>query len=45
MDKNEEGIKNESKNLCRTLLEIVQTVPQDSLFRDDVFEAVCRKIQ
>ncbi|KAF2001131.1 hypothetical protein P154DRAFT_490438 [Amniculicola lignicola CBS 123094] len=45
MDKDEEGIKDESKILCRTLLESDQTVPQDSLFRDDLFEAICRKIQ
>lgn len=33
------------KDLCRTLLETDQTVPQDSLFRDDLFGKVCQKIQ
>jgi hypothetical protein len=45
MDEDEEGIKDESKSLCRTLLESEQTVPQDSLFRDDLFKAICQKIQ
>lgn len=31
--------------LCRTLLETEQTVPQDSLFRDDLFKKTCRNIQ
>lgn len=33
------------KDLCRTLLEKGQTVPQDSLFRDDLFAKVCQKVQ
>ena len=33
------------KDLCRTLLERPQAVPQDSLFRDDLFAKVCQKIQ
>ena len=45
MDEDERGIKDESKSVCRTLLESNQTVPQDSLFRDDLFKAVCRKIR
>ncbi|KUJ06351.1 uncharacterized protein LY89DRAFT_703031 [Mollisia scopiformis] len=45
MDKSDLGITDASKSLCRNLLEKKQTVPQDSLFRDDVFEKACRKIQ
>ena len=45
MDKSDLGITDASKNYCRTLLEKEQTVPQDSLFRDDVFDKACRKIQ
>ena len=33
------------KDLCRILLEKDQTVPQDSLFRDDLFAKVCQKVQ
>ncbi|MCJ1427758.1 hypothetical protein MMC29_005663, partial [Sticta canariensis] len=32
-------------DLCRTLLETDQTVPQDSLFRNDLFGKVCQKVQ
>jgi hypothetical protein len=45
MDKSDLGITDASKSFCRTLLEKVQTVPQDSLFGDDVFDKACRKIQ
>ncbi|KAL8722333.1 MAG: hypothetical protein Q9225_001181 [Loekoesia sp. 1 TL-2023] len=34
-----------SKRLCRNLLEKKQTVPRDSLFRDDLFKKTFRKIQ
>ena len=33
------------RDLCRTLLETEQMVPQDSLFRDDLFKKTFRKIQ
>ncbi|OBT69336.1 hypothetical protein VE03_01031 [Pseudogymnoascus sp. 23342-1-I1] len=45
MGKSELGIADVSKSLCRTLLEKEQTVPQESLFRDDLFENFCEKIQ
>ena len=45
MDKSDLGITDASKSLCRRLLESVQDVPKDSLFRDDLFEKTCRKIQ
>ena len=31
------------KTLCKTLLERDQTVPHDSLFRDDLFKKTCEK--
>ena len=45
MDKSDLGITDESKNLCRMLLENEQIIPQGSLFRDDLFDKTCRKIQ
>jgi len=34
-----------SNDLCQTLLHLEQTHPQDSLFRDDLFNATCQKIR
>lgn len=45
MDKSDLDVTDASKNLCRMLLEKKQTVPRDSLFRDDLFDKTCRKIQ
>lgn len=45
MDKSELGITDESKSLCRTLLEKEQQTPKDSLFRDDIFEDTCQKVK
>lgn len=45
MDKSDLGIADESKALCRSLLEEEQPPPQDSLFRDDIFEMTCRKVE
>lgn len=45
MDKSPVGIADASKNLCNALLEEAQEPPQNSLFRDDIFEATCRKFQ
>jgi hypothetical protein len=45
MDKSNEDIKKASNDLCHTLLHLEQTHPQDSLFRDDLFNATCRKIR
>ncbi|KAI9782032.1 MAG: hypothetical protein M1816_002020 [Peltula sp. TS41687] len=45
MDKDEVGITKESQKLYRTLLETDQEVPEDSIFRDDLFEDICREIQ
>lgn len=45
MSKSELGITDMSKSLCRTIFEKGQTVPQESLFRDDLFDKTCEKIQ
>jgi hypothetical protein len=45
MKTSEQGITDTSKALCKTLLEKEQSVPQESLFRDDLFESSCRNIQ
>lgn len=45
MRKSELGITDTSKTVCRTLLEAEQTVPEDSLFQDDLFDETCEMIQ
>ena len=45
MSKFELGITDESKRLCRTLLVADQSVPRDTLFRDDLFEETCENVQ
>jgi len=45
VSKNEEGINNKSKDICRELLERNQTVPEDSLFHDDIFKDTYEMIQ
>ncbi|KAG9227973.1 hypothetical protein BJ875DRAFT_538432 [Amylocarpus encephaloides] len=45
MGKFELGITDESKRLCRTLLEAEQSVPQDTLFHDDLFEETCESVR
>lgn len=45
MGKSELGITEASKQLCRTLLDTPQTHPQDSLFRDDIFETTCSMVE
>ncbi|KAI0908887.1 hypothetical protein F4823DRAFT_465847 [Ustulina deusta] len=45
MDKFDEGIEKASSDLCQTLLHSEQTYPQNSLFRDDLFDTTCRKIR
>lgn len=44
-DDDDDDIPKNARDLCRTLLETEQMVPQDSLFRDDLFKKTCRKIQ
>jgi hypothetical protein len=38
-------VTDDSKILCRRLLQPEQTIPQDPLFRDDLFEKTYRNIQ
>ncbi|KAK3492149.1 uncharacterized protein B0T23DRAFT_412299 [Neurospora hispaniola] len=38
------GITDESKNLCRTLLNTEQPAPKGTLFDDDVFESTCESL-
>lgn len=45
MDESDSGITTSSKSICQSLLQTEQTVPQDSLFRDDLFYKTCRKLQ
>ena len=45
MDKSDLGIANTSLSNYKTLLSSDQTIPTDSLFRDEVFEAICRSVQ
>ena len=44
MNKSDRGITNTSKDLYSSLLEKEQTVPFESLFRNDLFERTCRNI-
>ncbi|KXL42193.1 MAG: hypothetical protein FE78DRAFT_154934, partial [Acidomyces sp. 'richmondensis'] len=41
----EDGVTKESKDLCRTLLEAKQPVPEDSMFHEEFFEDTCEMIQ
>ncbi|KAL7818372.1 hypothetical protein V8C26DRAFT_55773 [Trichoderma gracile] len=45
MEESELGVAHESKLLCKDLLERKQAYPENSLFRDDIFELTCRKIR
>lgn len=44
MGKSELGITDTSRSLCQTLFEKKQTVPRETLFRDDLFDKTCKKI-
>jgi len=39
------GVTATSKTLCRNLLATEQTIPNDSLFRDDLFRETCEMVQ
>jgi hypothetical protein len=45
VDASDLGVDDESKTLIRMLLEKEQSLPKDSLFRDDLFISTCRKIR
>ncbi|KAF2191665.1 hypothetical protein K469DRAFT_477918, partial [Zopfia rhizophila CBS 207.26] len=42
---NEEGIIKECKEMCRTLLDMKQTVPEDSMFQDAFFQDTCEMLR
>ena len=44
MEKSDLGITNTSLSSYKSLLSLDQTIPNDSLFRDDLFEATCRSV-
>ncbi|MCJ1387003.1 hypothetical protein MMC17_010132 [Xylographa soralifera] len=39
------GVTTASLTRCKTLLDLEQTVPKDSMFQDDIFKATCNKVQ
>ena len=45
MGKNPLGISDASKDTCRNLLETQQSVPGDTMFRDDLFEETCEALR
>ena len=45
MDKDPLGISAASKTTCQTLLETQQSVPTDTMFRDDIFEQTCKAVR
>ncbi|KAI9708412.1 MAG: hypothetical protein M1828_002993 [Chrysothrix sp. TS-e1954] len=45
MHKSPLGITDTSRELCQTLLEKEQSIPQDTLFRDDLFDETCQSVQ
>ncbi|EHK24854.1 uncharacterized protein TRIVIDRAFT_61612 [Trichoderma virens Gv29-8] len=45
MDKSDLGIAEASKRTCHTLLSAEQTIPKESLFRDDLFDQTCRSVE
>ncbi|KAI9048904.1 hypothetical protein LZ554_006757 [Drepanopeziza brunnea f. sp. 'monogermtubi'] len=45
MENSELDITAASKILCRTLLEAEQTLPEDSLFHDDLFKETCAMVE
>jgi len=44
-DFDNDDIPKDAKDICQTLLERDQTFPRDSLFRDDLFKKICRKVE
>jgi hypothetical protein len=45
MVKSKLDVTSEGKSLCNNLLERQQTFPENSLFRDDLFDSTCQKIR
>lgn len=45
MKESDLGITDTSKSLCQTLLDAEQSVPQNTLFRDDLFKETCKSLE
>ncbi|RYC61999.1 hypothetical protein CHU98_g4217 [Xylaria longipes] len=45
MHRSDLGITEESKKACNTLLGTEQAIPDDSIFRDDLFEQTCQMVE
>ena len=45
MKEDDEGVKKESKDACRTLLEVKQNTPEASRFCDDIFKSTCERVR
>ncbi|KAH8706142.1 hypothetical protein GQ44DRAFT_629706 [Phaeosphaeriaceae sp. PMI808] len=45
MHESDLGITTKSKDMCSALLQEPQTVPTESLFRDDIFKRTCQNLQ
>ncbi|KAL9098127.1 MAG: hypothetical protein Q9163_006154 [Psora crenata] len=45
MRKSDLDVTDNSKNLCQRLLQSEQSIPLDSLFRNDLFEKTCQNLQ
>ena len=45
MEEHDLGITGSSKGLCQTLLSHIQSLPDNSIFRDDIFQNACKRLQ
>jgi hypothetical protein len=45
MDKYKPGVTEASERLCQTLLDSKQIIPQDTIFRDDIFDDTCQRLR
>jgi hypothetical protein len=45
MNEHELGITDASESLCQTLFKKGPITPNDTIFRDDIFNKTCRKLQ
>jgi hypothetical protein len=45
MEMSELGVTAASEKLCQSLLDSKQAIPEDTIFRDDVFRATCKRLR
>ncbi|KAL8684082.1 MAG: hypothetical protein Q9224_006632, partial [Gallowayella concinna] len=45
LDEYEQGITQASESFCQLLLDSDQAIPKDTIFRDDIFGRVCRRLR